>query len=105
MKKKFDLIKSSIFYNPLNALVVWSSTDQMGAWDELEGDLSCDVISGTVIYVFLDVAAVCGYAPGRHNSQSLDRYRAQFALVYEEINQKTKDATIAGSRNYVTAGD
>ena len=38
MKRVFELIKSWIFYNPLNALVVWPRNKQAGAWDEMEGD-------------------------------------------------------------------
>ena len=69
------------FNNLLNVVMVWPRTEQTGAWDELKGDLSCDVVLGIAIYVFHDVATFCGYAPSRDKSKSLERYLAQFALM------------------------
>ena len=31
-----DLVKSSIFCDPLNVAMVWPSIEQMGIWDELD---------------------------------------------------------------------
>ena len=89
MKKFFDLVKSSIFYNPLNVAVVWPSAEQTGAWNELEGDLSCDVVCDVDVEMFLNTSLMFPKFVDTHLAGILSKIQIDFLLNLHLCKRKS----------------